>query len=334
MPSQACRVRRDRTADDSYNPWLHGFSVAVLVATFLLLLAGGNVTSKAAGMAVPDWPLSFQSVNPDGWTSNFNGEKPGVRDEHGHRLIGATVGFLVTVLAIWLAVREPRRWVKGLGLAALAAVIAQGVMGGLRVLDNSITLAIVHGCFAQAFFCLMVGIVAVTSRRWSADVRRDGLRGGTVTAAADSALGWACGGCVLVIYVQLILGAVLRHTQWTWIPHMSWAVVVGLALMTMARYVYQHAYARQALSRAMIAVLVLYGVQIVLGLSTLLVIHPMWTKGLREPHTLAQTWLPTVHLAVGAAILGTAAYLAVRAIGIGHRGGELTLRRQVEGVPA
>ena len=95
-----------------YDPWLHGFAILVMLATFILLLAGGNVTSRAAGLAVPDWPLSFHSVNPPGWTNNFAGKHPGVRDEHGHRLIGATVGVLVTALAIWLAARDPRRWMK------------------------------------------------------------------------------------------------------------------------------------------------------------------------------------------------------------------------------
>lgn len=318
----------------TYRPWLHGFALAVMACTFILLLAGGNVTSKAAGLAVPDWPRSFESLNPEGWTTNMGGSKPGVRDEHGHRLIGATVGFLVTVLAVWLAVRDPRRWVKVLGATAWVAVVVQGVMGGLRVTEKSVSLAVVHGCFAQAFFVLTVALVVVTSRKWLEDARVAPKLAGELPSSFDNvALTWATVGCVLVIYVQTILGAVVRHLGWTWIPHMAWAVMVGLALMTAARYVFQHSYAAGRLSAPMVTALVLYFIQLALGLTTLLVIYPMWSEGVRNPQTLMQDWLPTVHLAVGAAILGIAGYLAVRSIGIG-RWSPAGLAGQVEGVPA
>lgn len=317
-----------------YNPWLHGFAVAVMLSTFLLLLAGGNVTSRAAGMAVPDWPLSFKSVNPDGWTTNMGGQNPGVRDEHGHRLIGATVGFLVTVLAIWLAARDPRRWVKILGFVAWLAVVVQGVMGGFRVLDNSVTLAVIHGCFAQAFFVLTVALAVVTSHHWAEDARqaREPARE-SPTAFQNGALAWATSACVLVIYVQLILGAVLRHLSWTWIPHMAWAVMVGLALMTAARYVYEHPYARERLSAPTISLFILYFLQIALGLGTLLVIYPMWSQGFRAPQTFVQTWLPTIHLAVGASILGITGYVAVRAAAIAKWSPSI-VPPEAQGVPA
>ena len=317
-----------------YSPWLHRFSVVVVIATFGLLLAGGNVTSKNAGMAVPDWPLSFQSVNPQGWTSNFNGSIPGVRDEHGHRLIGATVGFLVTVLTIWLVARDPRRWVKLMGIAAFVAVVLQGVIGGLRVWGNSIPLAIVHGCFAQAFLCLTVAIAVLTSRAWMTDIRRLSAAAHPSAAAGDdTGLVWSTGATVLVIYMQLILGAVLRHTGWTWIPHMGWAMIVGLSLMTVARYIFQHPYAKEVLATPLIVVFALYALQVVLGFTTLLVIYPMWSQGTRVPQNAMQDWLPTVHLGFGAAILGTAAYLAVRAIGIGRQA-QWTAARPMQGVPA
>src|SRR5689334_101945 len=125
------------------------FAKVVVAATFVLIVAGGNVTSKGAGMAVPDWPTSFGSFNPSGWTSNMHGLIPGVRDEHFHRLLGATVGVLVIALTVWVCVRDSRRPVRYLVLAALAMVCIQGVMGGKRVTENSLTLAVIHGCFAQ-----------------------------------------------------------------------------------------------------------------------------------------------------------------------------------------
>ncbi|HOJ76120.1 MAG TPA: COX15/CtaA family protein [Phycisphaerae bacterium] len=334
MSDSTAAAARGQSREILYNPWLHGFALAVMLFTFVLLLAGGNVTSKAAGMAVPDWPLSFQSINPEGWTTNMGGSIPGVRDEHGHRLIGATVGFLVTVLAVWLAARDPRRWVKVMGVAAWVAVVIQGVMGGLRVTENSVVLATIHGCFAQAFFVLTVVLVVVTSRQWLDDARlAPKPEGEPPTPFENAALAWATAGCVLIIYIQLVLGAILRHLAWTWIPHMVWAVMVGLALMAAARYVFEHPYASRRLSGPIVTGLVLYFVQLALGLMTLIVIYPMWSEGVRNPQTLAQDWLPTAHLAVGAAILGLAAYLAVRAGGI-SRWSPGVERTEAEGVPA
>lgn len=334
MAEPACRADGRTSAHVPYHPWLHGLAIAVMLTTFGLLLAGGNVTSKAAGMAVPDWPLSFKSVNPDGWTTDMDGTKPGVRAEHGHRLIGATVGMLVTVLAVWLVVRDPRRWVKIMGAAAWLAVVVQGVMGGLRVLGNSVPLALVHGCFAQAFFVLVIALVAITSRQWGEDARAlPKLERDLPTASDNAALVWACVGGVVVIYIQLILGAILRHFTWTWIPHMAWAVMVGLALMTMARYVFQHAYARERLGSPTVMMLVLYFMQLGLGLTTLLVVYPMWSEGVRNPQTFLQTWLPTIHLSVGAAILGTAGYVAVRAAAIG-KWSPAAVAAEAQGVPA
>ena len=97
--------------------------------TFLLVLAGGLVTSRNAGLAVPDWPLSFGSLNPPRWYAIEN-----VRTEHGHRLIAACVALSTFVLG-WLVYRhEARSWVRKTTALAVFAVILQAVLGGLRVL--------------------------------------------------------------------------------------------------------------------------------------------------------------------------------------------------------
>ena len=106
-----------------YRPGCHFVAILATALTWPLLMVGGSVTVYRVGMAVPDWPLSFKSVNPEGWTSNMGGQNPGVRDEHGHRLIGATVGLLVTILTVWLVTRDPRRWVKIMGVTAWVAVV-------------------------------------------------------------------------------------------------------------------------------------------------------------------------------------------------------------------
>src|ERR1044072_4251673 len=110
---------------------LHRFSQFLVACTVILILAGSLVTRHDAGLSVPDWPTSFGwnmfTFPPSMWVAN-------IFYEHGHRLIASSVGFLPIVLAVGLWVAEPRRWVRWLGVAALGAVIAQGLLGGLTVL--------------------------------------------------------------------------------------------------------------------------------------------------------------------------------------------------------
>src|SRR6476469_8892357 len=110
---------------------LHRFAKFVAGCTVLLVLAGSLVTSTGSGLSVPDWPTTYGSnmfaFPPSKWVG-------GILYEHGPRLIASTVGFLTTVLAGWLWRAYPGRWVRRLGAAALAAVIVQGVLGGITVL--------------------------------------------------------------------------------------------------------------------------------------------------------------------------------------------------------
>ena len=142
--------------------------MAVLAAVFTLplLFVGGSVTTYRVGMAVPDWPTTF-GINMflyDFWNAPF-----GVQVEHAHRLYGAAVGLTTVGLTVWLFCFEPRRWMKGLGVLALVAVIGQGILGGTRVTQVSTFLAAVHGCTGQAFFALMVALCVLTGRDWLGD---------------------------------------------------------------------------------------------------------------------------------------------------------------------
>src|SRR5919106_678568 len=140
---------------------LHLFAVLVAVSTAVLIFAGGMVTSTGSGLSVPDWPNTY------GWFMfTFPVDKwvGGIYYEHGHRLIASTVGFLILVLAFWLWKAEPRRWVRRLGYTALAAVITQGILGGITVLwflPDPISIS--HAGLAQIVFCLTVSIAVVTS---------------------------------------------------------------------------------------------------------------------------------------------------------------------------
>jgi heme a synthase len=184
---------------------LHAFALGVAGATLLLVFAGGLVTSTESGLSVPDWPTTYGQNMFTFPVSKWVG---GIRYEHVHRLIASGVGFLTVVLAIWLGRREPRRWVRRLGYLALAAVVTQGILGGLTVLlllPPAVSVA--HACLAQTFFCIVVTIAVVTSPRWapSAETLRDAL--------AASPLGRAAALTAGAVFLQLLVGAVMRHTK-------------------------------------------------------------------------------------------------------------------------
>ena len=165
-----------------------------------LLYAGGFTTSIGAGMVFPDWPLSDGSLNPEGWLQNR-----AMLAEHGHRLLGAFMGLLIIVLTGWIWLEEKRTWVRNLALAALALVVLQGVVGGMRILLNSLQFAIVHGCLAHTFLCLVASIAAAQSSWWFRDGQGFPSRANHRIKAGGLIV---CG----LIFIQLIIGAIMRHT--------------------------------------------------------------------------------------------------------------------------
>lgn len=155
------------------------------------------VTSTDSGLAVPDWPLSYGTFFPP--------MVGGIFYEHGHRMAATTVGFLVLCLTIWLGIKEKRRWVRRLGIAALAAVVLQGILGGLTVLFLLPTpISVTHAVLAQTFFVITIVIA------YSLSVERQRREFMPVTGYVG--LMKITGVLGALIYVQLILGALMRHT--------------------------------------------------------------------------------------------------------------------------
>ena len=139
---------------------IHVFSVIVASSTFILLIAGGLVTSNDAGLAVPDWPLSYGS-----WMPPMVG---GIFYEHGHRIIAASVGLMTLLLCVALFMTRTPRWMRVLGVTTLITVILQGILGGITVrYQLPLAISVIHACLAQIFFCLTTSLALFSSRTWS-----------------------------------------------------------------------------------------------------------------------------------------------------------------------
>ncbi|MFP4227225.1 MAG: COX15/CtaA family protein [Salinivenus sp.] len=279
--------------------WRRRFSVLTVLTTVLLICWGGVVTSIGAGMAFPDWPTSLGSynlINPvDEWWA-----VPAYLAEHGHRLVASVVGMMTVVLAGWTWWADPRRWMRWLSVAAVALVIVQGILGGLRVVWVSLDLATVHASVAQLFFALLVAMTLFTTETW-----RTG-RGIVTETTASQRLRWLAYASTGGIYLQIVLGAVLRHSGGGVSPgftaiHVTGAfVVVGLVGATFM-VAEKHFDDNPVVRRAAWGLLGAMGLQFALGLAALIVmLYEQTQTGL----SLAPVLLTVAHLVVGALLFG------------------------------
>jgi cytochrome c oxidase assembly protein subunit 15 len=271
---------------------MHRFAVIVAAATFCLIVAGALVTSREAGLAVPDWPLSYGSLTPP-WVGN-------IRYEHSHRMIAATVGLLTIILAVWLWRKEPRRWVRRLGLFALGAVVVQGILGGITVLFFLPTpVSVAHACLAQAFFCMTVTLALATGRRWQEPVARVGDPDLPTLSQLTT---WT----TAAVYFQLILGAALRHKGFGIVPHVAGALVVtALVFWTLYRVVSRHA-DQAALVRPGGVLGALLFLQLILGVASYLAREA--TANAPQPMPV-MVWTTVTHVATGALTLAASLWL-------------------------
>jgi len=298
-PSSISSVAAGR-AEGRFRRWL---AVGTAACTLFLIFIGGTVTSNDAGLAVPDWPTTFGHnmflYPPSGWVGD-------VFFEHSHRLAGAAVGMLMIALAVATQLREPRRWVRVLAWCMLAVVIVQGLLGGFRVTEKSIVLAIVHGCLAQLLLCAAVCMAMFTSARWSdesgmasAVAGRSGIRLCVVTSVA--------------VFGQLILGAVYRHLGVGLVYHVLGAIVVTTLISTVVMWVSCEHPDQQQL---MAWVKVLGGLlvaQLVLGVGAY--IAASRTDPARTA-TLLEWLIPSLHVVVGASVLAASVALSATALSV------------------
>ena len=287
---------------------LHRFAIVCAIATFVLIFVGGLVTSTGSALAVPDWPLAYGRLVP-----KLVG---GVRFEYGHRVAAGVVVMLTIILALWTAMVERRSWVRRTAFAAAAIVVMQAILGGITVLYLlPLPVAVAHAGTAQALVCVMVAMALFTNPNFGAgspldseaDRRRLSLLATIMTA---------------LIYLQILIGAVMRHLgAGLAIPdfptsfgrltppfvsaaidinfaHRCGAVVVSVAVLWTVARVFRRYRDRPELTHPALLLLVLLVMQVTLGALTI------WS---------GRAVLPTTtHVAVGAAVLATSVALTIR----------------------
>ncbi len=272
--------------------WLHRYAILVAVCTLLLVLAGASVTSKEAGLSVPDWPLSYSQVIPD-----MTG---GVLFETGHRMIASVVGMLTVILAIWIARIEKRAWMRRLGWVAVSLVVAQGLLGGATVLLlQPAPISMAHACLAQLFFSVTVAIAVFTSKKWQEgpepveDYGWPSLR--TLAILTP-----------VLILVQIALGAGFRHRAFGLLPHVIGAMLVPLVILLTGIFVLQQFPKHRSLRPAAVALLTITGVQVFLGI----IAYVARINAAEYP--LAMVLTTVAHVATGGLTLAASVVLAIQ----------------------
>ena len=232
----------------------------------------------------------------------------GILYEHSHRLMGSLVGILTIGLWVLILAKDSRKWLKWLGLAALIAVIVQGVLGGLRVTQINRNFAIVHACLAQAFFALLCGIAWFTSRDWWQENKPEtAIRRGEVSLSSLRRLSLIT---TCLIYVQLIFGAILRHTGSRLDAHLLFAFLVALHIFLLARRILAMNGDTEKIGQSM--PLLLFGllvVQLMLGTGAFFAKLTAFGETFATALTVTIT---TAHVAVGALMLVSSFVLTLK----------------------
>ena len=287
-------------------------------------------------MAFKDWLTSdgvFMPIYP--WLSS-TGDK---FIEHGHRLLGMLAGILTIALVASLYLGEPRRWVRRYGVALLVGVIAQGILGGMRVVLDERILALIHGCTGPLFFAAAAGMIPITSRRWLAEAKpAEAVPNSANDLKAMPKLLRLAILTTVLAYLQLCVGAVVRHSplmladaaprifQVAVYFHLLLAAAVTFHVLLLAHKCFWGRICRTpAVSLAL-----LIGLQLLLGVSTWMMKYgfPQWaarfvgeTGHFNQADGMTSAVIVTAHGAVGSLIVALAVVVALRVgrqLGIPH----------------
>lgn len=280
------------SAEQSSNS-VYRFAVLTAICTVLLLMAGALVTSNNAAESVPDWPLAYGKLIPP--------MIGGIRFEYAHRVMAALVSILTFILAISITAKESRPLARRLGWTALALVIAQAVLGGIRVLVGYPALsATAHAILAQIFFILIVGLALYLSPWWQRDLPQYDDESASVRTLAL----WT----TAVIFAQLVLGAAFRHGAFGIGPHLFGAGIVTMMVIWTGRTVKKQFRSVRDLRLGVILLHATFGIQILLG-------GAAWWAVIRAANaaqpTLTYVTLTVAHVLGGALTLAASVLLTL-----------------------
>ena len=277
--------------------------LAWLIAALTLLLpvtTGAIVTTLKAGMVFSDWPSS------DGYNMLAYPWLSSARDqfvEHGHRLAGMVIGLLSLSLVIATWALDPRRNVRLVAAMIFAAVFAQGMLGGARVLLDKQTMALVHGDFAAIVFSLMAVLILITSKGWD-------QRSRLTSHAISIRVSLAAKLLLATLVAQYVMGGFLRHLReyegfaWAWMVHPWFALVVLFATALFAITI--RGAESKYLNRCSTALIGFALTQSLIGLATWYVKYgiPSWGV-VAQQDSLPQIVICSLHKVVGLLTLMT-----------------------------
>jgi cytochrome c oxidase assembly protein subunit 15 len=297
--------------------WLARLGWIALAATLPLLLLGGLTTSTQSGLAVPDWPGTYGG-NMFVYPISLMASNQHVFLEHSHRLFGTLVGMTTLALMVLTLLREPRMWVKWWAVGVFSLVCAQGILGGLRVTEQSTAKAILHGVLAQIVFAMIAALAAYLSQAYRAPVPAPDERDRRRRVFAT--------GLLHLLFLQLTFGAMYRHAGHVHAlySHIALSFVVMIfgcfaGMLAAWRPLSESSSASRTIRRAGTFVLVVICLQFALGWAALLAAPPKKDRTVPthdQLHTIqpVDPWKPlvrTAHQANGALLLAGAAFLAV-----------------------
>jgi heme a synthase len=301
-----------KSESTSFNAWHHRGAIFIAFATLIVIVAGALVTSEGAGLSVPDWPTSYgHLLRLPPWVG-------GIVYEHSHRMIAWFTGLCTMMIGFWTWFVDRRRWMKVLALGALGTIILQGILGGVTVLHFlPPAMSSAHATVAQTFFCIAVAIAVFTGRKWTEEVPQP------LSDYGQPKLLVLCLCCIVVLYVQLIFGAMFRHHGMPWWPHVVNAFSVALIItLTAVRALIQFARV-EAIRRPAVSMLFLLVTHVFLGFAAFLT-RVVWGPENVLPQ-LAMLFSTVAHVAVGALLLAVTAVLTLQV----WRHAPMTLRRGI-----
>jgi len=284
----------------TYQPAVHRFAVATACAALLPITIGALVTTMNWGMAFLDWPSSDgHNMLLYPWLQAATHKFA----EHGHRLAGMLIGLISAALMLVAWKKESRMWVRVLATLIPFCVLAQGILGGMRVLANDPRMAMFHGAFAAVVFTLMAALALVTGRRWidapvnDRDAEVEWLKPLAVAAP-------------LVLAIQYLLGGTLRHLGMSLHEHIGLAVLAVLLIIAAAVGAFVSRVGQ--LRRFAWWLPLLTGLQVLLGLGAFATKFGYAPSGyVAVHHSIEQILLRTSHTLVGMLLLTTATLFAL-----------------------